>query len=465
MAEENKKKLQLRMPDAYVFLFMILVLAAVATYILPAGAYDREEVDGITRIIDGSYTTVESSPIGLVDFFLSLQIGYVNTASIIFMIIFTGAALKIVEETGAIKAGIYSAVRLTKGNPYFLVSLLVILFSLSGGIGVLSTQVIPFVLIGLLLCRAIKLDALVSVAITFGACFVGWSASFINPFTVGIAQTIAEVPLFSGVTVRFLLFSLFTLIYLGIVLFYVRTVLKSPNKSLSGILEPDDSYKEQLKTKFTLTQKIVLIFSLFVIAFYAYAVLNMGWGIDHMSAIVLIIAIGTALIARMEPDDFIKNFMSGASGIVYGAFVVGISNAIIVVLEEGLIIDTIVFGLSEFMQILPYGLAATGMLITNSLLNFFIPSGSGQAFVVMPIMTPIADMVDVTRQTAIQSYQLGDGFSSMIFPTSGPLMASLSVAGLAYGTWLRWMFPIFILFMVISIVVMILGTYLEWGPL
>lgn len=469
---EKNKKSKLKMPDTYVFLFLVLLVAAIATYILPAGSYDREEIDGITRIIGGTYSNVESSPVGVIDFLLALHSGYVNTGSIIFMIIFTGAALKVVEETGAVRAGIFSAIRLTNSNPYILIIFMTIIFGVAGGIGILSTQVIPFVLIGVILCRAIKLDAMVAVAITFGASYVGWAASFINPFTVGIAQTIAEVPLFSGVIVRLTVFIIAITIYLIFILYYVRLIINNPKKSLTNengqmINNSDHQNIESsnFDEKFTITHKLIILFSLLVIAFYAYAVLNMGWGIDHMSAIVILIALGSAVIGRMGPNKFVKHFMEGAQGIIYGALVVGISNAIIIVLEDGSIVDTIVYGLTQFMIALPSSMAAVGMFIANTFINFFIPSGSGQAFVTMPIMTPVADMVNITRQTAVQAYQFGDGFSNMIFPTSGPLMASLAIAGVSYGKWLKWIAYPMVAFVILSIVVLVLATIFEWGPL
>src|SRR5690606_8029001 len=205
--ENNRKsKWKWEMPDTYVILLFVLLLAAAATYIVPAGTFEREVVEEVERVVPNTYSETEQNPTGFMDIFLALQSGMVQSGGLIFLVLFAGGAFEVVERSGAIKGGILRAVNKTRGKEFWLIALVSILFALGGAVGAVANSIIPFVAIGLIIARALKLDAIVAVSITFGATFAGFNVGFLNPYTVGIAQSIADVPLFSGMMLRILAF-------------------------------------------------------------------------------------------------------------------------------------------------------------------------------------------------------------------------------------------------------------------
>ncbi|MGM9921190.1 MAG: YfcC family protein [Bhargavaea sp.] len=463
MEEVNKKK-RWEMPDTYVILFAVLLLAVVLTYIVPAGSFERETVEGVERVVSGTYSQTEGNPAGFMDLFLALQQGMVESGDLIFLVLFAGGAFEIIERSGAIRGGILRAVNVTKGKEFWLIALISILFALGGAVGAVANSVIPFVAIGLIIARALKLDALVAVAITFGATFAGFNVGFLNPYTVGVAQTIAEVPLFSGMGLRIMAFVLIVGVTIWYTWRYANRVLDDPSKSLIGVLD-DQNQEDSLEAPFTSRHKLILSFAGIALAFFVFATIKMGWTINHMAAFFIFIGLVSGIIAGMNYNQLTMAFMEGCKNLVYGALIIGVARAILIVMENAYILDTLVHALSVPLETLPPVLAALGMFAANGALNFLVPSGSGQAMIAMPILTPLADMLGITRQVAVQAFQFGDGFTNSIFPTSGPLMASLAVAGVAWIKWFKWMLPLFGIWVLIAIVMLSAGVLMNWGPI
>ncbi|WP_399628955.1 YfcC family protein [Sporosarcina sp. SG10008] len=462
---DNKKvKRKWEMPDTYVILFLVLLLAVIATYITPAGSFDREEVNGIERVIPNTYSEVENNSAGLMDIFLALQSGMVQSGSLIFLVLFAGGAFEVIERSGAIKGGILRAVNKTQGKEFWLIAIISLLFALGGAVGAVANSVIPFVAIGIIIARALRLDAIVAVAITFGATFAGFNVGFLNPYTVGIAQSIAGLPLFSGMTLRIITF----IVIVGITIFYTwryaKKILDDPSKSLIGILEYSDDYKGDLIAPFTVRHKLILSFVGLALLFFVFATIQFKWSIDHMAAFFIIIGLVSGIISGMNYNKVAHVFLEGCQKLVYGALIIGVARAILIIMENAQILDTAVYALAIPLETLPPVLAALGMFVANAALNFLVPSGSGQAMIAMPILSPLADMVGVTRQVAVQAFQFGDGFTNSIFPTSGPLMASLAVAGVSWIKWAKWMFPLFLIWCAIAVVMLVVGVLIGWGP-
>ncbi|WP_438296653.1 YfcC family protein [Sporosarcina sp. FA15] len=462
---DNKKvKRKWEMPDTYVILFLVLLLAVIATYITPAGSFDREEVNGIERVIPNTYSEVENNSAGLMDIFLALQSGMVQSGSLIFLVLFAGGAFEVIERSGAIKGGILRAVNKTQGKEFWLIAIISLLFALGGAVGAVANSVIPFVAIGIIIARALRLDAIVAVAITFGATFAGFNVGFLNPYTVGIAQSIAGLPLFSGMTLRIITF----IVIVGVTIFYTwryaKKILDDPSKSLIGVLENSGDSEGELIAPFTVRHKLILSFVGLALLFFVFATIQFKWSIDHMAAFFIIIGLVSGIISGMNYNKVAHVFLEGCQKLVYGALIIGVARAILIIMENAQILDTAVNALAIPLETLPPVLAALGMFVANAALNFLVPSGSGQAMIAMPILSPLADMVGVTRQVAVQAFQFGDGFTNSIFPTSGPLMASLAVAGVSWIKWAKWMFPLFLIWCAIAVVMLVVGVLIGWGP-
>ncbi|MEK4538548.1 Na+/H+ antiporter NhaC family protein [Peribacillus sp. FSL K6-1552] len=462
---KTERRFTLKMPDTFVLLFIILLLSALATYLVPAGQFERKVADGLSVVVPGTYHSVEGSTIGIMDILLSLQTGMIESASIIFLVLFIGGLMEVIEVTGSIKAGVMSAIEKTKGNEFILIAVITILFALGGAVGAVANSVIAFVSIGMIIAKALRLDPIIAVAITFGATFAGFNVGFINPYSVGIAHKIAELPLFSGLLFRVIVFIVIVAVTIWYTWRYAKKVLKNPNNSILSNLQFDANGNENdLQSKFTNKHKAILIFIGLAFAFMVYATLQFKWTLDHMSAYFFGIAIVVGLIGKIHYNQFVTHFIKGAEKLLYGALIVGAARAILVILEQGKILDTIVYSLSNLFTDLSPITATLAMFISNTVISVVVPSGSGQAVIIMPIITPLADMLGITRQVAVQTYLFGDGFTNSIMPTSGPLMASLAIAGVPYIKWFKWMLPLFLIWVGIAIITLVIGVLINWGP-
>lgn len=460
----KEKKRKLEAPDTYVILLLVLLIAVVATYLVPAGSFEREVIDGVEQVVPNTYEKVNKNPANLMDIFLALQQGMVESGSIIFLVLFAGGMFEVIERSGAIRAGILRAVDQTKGKEFLLIATVSMIFALGGAIGAVANSVIPFVAIGLIIARALRLDAIIAVAITFGAAFAGFNVGFLNPYTLGIAQSIADVPLFSGMIFRVIVFVIIVGVTIHYTWRYAKKVLSDPNKSIVGVLEMDESETlEQMD--FTVRHKLILLFTGVAFAFFVFATIQWEWGMDHMAALFILIGIVAGIIASMNYNEITKVFLEGCTKLVYGALIIGVARAILIVMENAHILDSFVHALSIPLTNFPPVIAAIGMFIANTILNFFVPSGSGQAMIAMPILTPLADMLGVTRQVAVQAFQFGDGFTNAIFPTSGVLMACLAIAGVSWAKWARWLLPLFIIWVIIAIIMLTIAVLINWGPI
>ncbi|GGC96020.1 hypothetical protein GCM10007216_28510 [Thalassobacillus devorans] len=345
-----------------------------------------------------------------------------------------------------------------------MIAVVSVLFALGGAVGAVANSVIPFVAIGVIIARALKLDAIVAVAITFGATFAGFNVGFLNPYTVGIAQSIADIPLFSGMLLRVIAFVVIVGATIMYTWFYAKKVLEDPGKSLIGVLDAEQGSKGELTAPFTGRHKVILSFVGISLLFFIFATIQYEWTIDHMAAFFIIIGLVSGVIAGMNYNKLAITFLEGCQKLVYGALIIGVARAILIVMENAAILDTFVHALSIPLEGLSPVFAALGMFVANGAMNFLVPSGSGQAMIAMPILSPLADMIGVTRQVAVQAYQFGDGFTNSIFPTSGPLMASLAVAGVSWIKWAKWMLPLLLIWTVIAIAMLVIAVMIGWGP-
>ena len=457
----GKKKWEF--PDTYVIVFAVLLMAVAATYIVPAGTFDREETDGVTTVISGTYENVEADPAGFMDIFMSVQTGMVESAGLIFLVLFAGGMFEIINKSGAIHTGIYSAIDKMRGKEFLLIATIITLFALGGAVGALANSVIPFVAIGVLLVKALKLDALVAVAITFNAAFIGFSTGFLNPYTVGIAHNIAELPLFSGMVFRLIAFVLLVGATIWYTWRYCRKILADPSRSLIGT-ETGGEDELDFDETFTGRHKMILVWTAAALMFFVFAVVQFQWTTDHMAAFFVIIGLVAGIIAGMNYNTIALTFLEGCKNLVYGALIIGLARAVLVIMENGQILDTLVSALSQPLSALPPIATALGMFIMNSIFNFFVPSGSGQAAIMMPIQTPLADMIGITRQVSVLAFQFGDGFSNSLYPTSGPLMASLAVAGVSWIKWAKWFLPLFLIWTGIAFVLLTIAVLINLGP-
>ncbi|ACB86223.1 YfcC family protein [Natranaerobius thermophilus] len=458
-----------KIPHVYVLIFCIIIFSAIATYIVPAGNFEREVVDGTEMVVPGSYETVESTPVGLFGILKAIPNGMIEMGLIIFFIFIVGGAFSILKGTGAIDAAIGTVAKKVQGKEGLLIPVLMTVFALLAASMGLLEEFLPFIVPIVMLCLALGFDSITGVAIVMVGAGSGFAAAFANPFTLGVAQGIADVPMFSGMAFRIPLFILVLTVSILYVYRYASKIKENPE--LSPVYEIDQKRGEDERISLddleslTLNHKLVLATMLLGFMILLYGVIQQGWYIVEIAALFLGMGIVGGLIGKIKPDDIAEYFIDGAKAMVMGALVVGLARGILEVLTAGQIIDTILFALSNAVEGLPGVFAAMGMFVFQTFLNILVPSGGGQAALTMPIMAPLSDLIDVSRQTAVLAYQLGDGFTNMITPTLGPLLAALALAGVSWEKYAKWILPLIGILSVIGLGAVTLAHMIQLGPI
>ncbi|MFC4206329.1 YfcC family protein [Vreelandella malpeensis] len=455
------------MPDVFIILFAFMVLVLIASYLIPAGTYERSTQGGLTQVDTESFRFIDAAPLNAMDLFTAMHNGLVNASTLVFLILIVGGVLKVIESTGAISAGIYKLLRLAKGRQNVLILIFCTTFATLASVGVGANLAIAFIPIGLFLARSMKLDPVVGVAIIFLGSYAGFGAGVFDPTVTVTGQTIAELPLFSGVLYRAAIFVVFLAITAAYICRYARLVKQDPAASVMGAAAFEgialDGQPEQ-NAPFTRTHKWVLALFVFGFGFFLFGAFNHGWGIPQLSATFIMMGIATALIARISPNTFIQRLMSGAREVLYGALVVGVAAAVIVLLRQAQLIDTLVHAVATSLDGHGKIVAMEFLYLFNLVFNGLITSGTGQAAIVMPIMVPIGDMLEVTRQATFITFKLGDAVTNIITPLSGTLMACLAIARVSYVEWFKFVWPLVLLWIVTGGLFVAVAVAIDIGP-
>lgn len=457
-------KLIQKFPDTITIILVITVLFIGLTWVIPAGEFDRTITNNTEKIIAGSYKHVASSPQGIKAFLEAPIKGFISASQIIAFVFLVGGAFSIINLTGAINAGLFNVIQFSQKRPkhkIFIVPFLVVLFSFAGATFGMSEEILIFILITVPMAKVMGYDAIVGAAIPIVGTGVGFGGAFSNPFTIGIAQGIAQIPIFSGMEYRIFVWFVLTTCACAVITHYAIKIEKNPQKSLlSGITDEKESNQEVPDFKLDGRRKIIL-YALFASIFILiYGVSNYDWYINEIAALFLALAIFVAIIYRMSMSTAIDAFVLGAKDMMTAALVIGLAKGLLIIAQEGKIIDTILNSIVAITQNTPTAVSAECIFFFQSFLNFFIPSGSGQASLTMPIIIPICDASEISRQMAVLTFQLGDGFTNLIIPTSGVTMGALSLAKIPYSKWFKWMLPRMLVFLIASMLLILPPLYL-----
>ena len=461
----------IKVPHTLVIIFSIIILMAIATYIVPGGSYDRviADVNGQSKtvVLNGSFHYVENEAQGLFSVMQAPISGLEQSAEIIAFLFIVCGAFSLITRTKAIDSAIAKVVSIFKGNELLIIPIIFTLFSLGGATFGMTEEAIPFITILTPLMLALGFDSILAVGISYLGCIVGFATAMLNPFTVGIAQSIAEITLFSGVVYRSILWVITTIVGIIFLMIYARRIKKNPQ--LSPMYKLDEEKRKKLnkseneEVKFTLSHKIIIASIGVCLAVIIWGVLRKGFWIPEIAAVFLITGIFAGIVGGLKADEMADAFVAGAKDMIGAAMVIGFARAIVIIAENSQIIDTILYGLSSFIGKLPSLLAACVMLPVQMFINFFVISGSGQAALTMPILAPLGDLLDISRQTTVLIFQLGDGFSNAIFPTSGVLMACLGMAGIPYSKWFKWILPLQIILFALGIIFITCAMMIGWA--
>ncbi len=451
-------------PHAFVILCGILALITILTWIVPAGQFTREMVDGRNVVVPGSFQYVESKPVGFMEMFESIPRGISNGVALITMIFTIGAAVGLVDSTGAIKAAVVGMTKKLgdKGSKYILIAL-ILYFVFIGAFPSMLEGVIPFVPICIGIALMLGYDVLTGIAVVIVSDVVGWAAGPTNMWTVGNAQAIGGLPLFSGIEYRLFTMVVFAVITIAYIVNYAEKVKKDPTRSYCYGMNTDDlgvNLSEQLE--FTGRRKLVLLTFIITIFLVVIGSLQWGWGLTEMSAVYLICGIICGIIAGFKSGEIADKMLAGAQTVFVAAMAIGIARAISIVMEDGLIIDTFVYYLSEVVSVLPSAVVGIAMFIVQIIINFFVPSGSSQALVTMPILMPLAEITGISKQITILAFQFGDGLSNLAFPTMGALIACLACGKISFDVWFKFIWKYLIIIFIAACALLIGATLIGY---
>ena len=447
-----------RVPDSLVLIFALIVLAQIASYVLPAGEFER---DG-RRVVPGSYRAVDAEPLPPLAFLTSIPDGLAAAQEIIFFVFLAGGVISVVRATGAVDALIGAAIGRLASRPAWLVAGMVGLFALGSSTVGMAEEYMPFVPILVTMCLALKLDAVVAVGIVYVGAGVGYACAALNPFTVLIAQDIAGLPLTSGQVARWGLLVVCAAVGVHHILRYAARLRSDPASSLVAGVDYSTGFDLPADVGFTARRLAVVLVFAGGIGVFVYGVAVLGWYLTELSAVFLGIGLIAAAAGGLGPDPAARAFLRGAGEMTATALLIGFARTIEVVLSDARVIDTIVNGLAGSLAALPAHAAALGMLGVQTVCNLFIPSGSGQAYVTMPIMAPLADVTGVTRQTAVLAYQFGDGFTNMLVPTNALLMGMLALARIPYQRWAAFVVPLLIKLYLVAAIALVAAVELGY---
>ncbi len=518
-----------KVPHTYVIIFSLIALCAFLTLVIPGGEFERElvTVNGVERevIKSDSFHFVESNP-QTWQIFSAFFDGFVNTANIIAFILMIGGAFWILNESKSIDIGIYSFLRFAKkwerskflkklGVNNIILTGIMLIFSLFGAVFGMSEETIAFTIIFVPLAISMGYDSIVGVSLCFVAAALGFAGAFLNPFTVGIAQGLSNIPLFSGIEYRIFMWVVINLVGFTFILRYAAKIHKNPEKSL--VYEEDKYWRNkneetsvevQFNTplmawiSFVILAVVLVLFSFtypmttlkignsevqfpavpistaifilsgiltlrktvhyyiltllsFTIVFLIIGVMGYNWYVMEIATLFLALGIFSGIAVGKSANDITKSFIEGAKDILSAAMVVGLAGGIIVILEDGRIIDTILYYLSQSMADLGKVGSISVMYMIQTFLNIFIPSGSGKAALTMPMMSQFSDLIGISRQATVIAFQLGDGFTNMITPTSGVLIGVLGIAKIPYEKWFKWVAPFIVILTILGFLLLL----------
>jgi len=454
--------------DSLVLIFSFIVFAQLLSYVVPQGQFDRvpyPDNPDRSMVVADTYDAISADQevtLPAWHFLVGVTKGLADAQDIIFLIFIVGGVIEILRKSGAIDAALHRSVAKLGHSPWILIAGCFAMFSLGSYTIGMGEEYVPLIPIIVTMTLAMRMDAVVAMGMVWVPYGIGWGCAGINPFGVLIAQNIAGVPLTSGWEFRLVMLLVFLALGFHHVYRYAMKVQRDPSESYVADIDYSSGFEIPDDIRMTGPRIAILLVFLFGLIAFVYGAANHHWFIVELNAIFFGIGLIAAAIARIGPGETSRTFLEGCAKMTAPALIVGFARAIAIVLEDGQIIDSIVMSIASLLESMPPDVSAVGMLIVQSITNFFIPSGTGQAFVTMPIMSPLATLTGVPQQTAVLAFQFGDGFTNMIVPTSALVMGALALGKVPYTAWFRFVAPLMLKILVLAAVFIVLSIHV--GP-
>jgi uncharacterized ion transporter superfamily protein YfcC len=487
-----KQNRTFRLPHTLVLIFIMLLGVYLLSLLIPSGEFRRVKkiFQGVERqvTLPGTYRQIDKNYLGPEWLVIAPVRGFADGVLIISLVFIFGGVFAVLQKTGAIEAGIQRLSAFFAGRrklKRLVIPVLMIVFSLAGSTYGMSEESIPFVLIFIPLAISLGYDSIVGVSIPFLGAAAGFAAACFNPFTVGIAQGFSDLPLYSGLGYRLVLWILSTVIIVAYVMVYAEKVRKNP--ALSPVHELDRSRSTDAAAPSSAPdrdrpigsaqdgrmigavhpwgwpQKSVLLILAAGMVLLVFGIMVEKWYMEEIAALFLAMGILSGFAGRLTPSRMAESFVAGARDMMNVAFIIACGRAVLIVLQQALVLDTILFYSASLIASVPRLLTAQIMFLTQSVINFFIHSGTAQAALTMPVMAPLSDLIGITRQTTVLSFQLCE-FINPILPTSAVTMGVLGVARIPWEKWAKWFLPLMLLLMIFSLLALIPPVLANWGP-
>lgn len=454
------------MPHVFIILFIIMLFVAVLSYVVPSGSYERltDEATGISVIDPDTFRYVENeTPITFMDYFEAVYNGFVNGAAIMGTLFISSGVIYLLEVSGAFGAGIHAILKRTKGKEFSVVCIFYTIFVVFGVLGY-GEAAYPFYPLAVTIGFALGYDRLVGTALAIVGSTVGFTAGLMNTFTTGVAQQIVGLPLFSGIGFRAAGLAVFYVIGLAGLGSYCRRIKKNPEASLVSaeyLTQKQEDHTAGME-EMNARRALGLLIFLAVIVIQGYGCIRLGWSFPQIAAIYLIMGVLLTLIFRIGPSEACGLFCQGAVRVFAAAFAVGMAQAVVVLLNQACIMDTIVHGMSLLLENKSAILALLIIFVFVTLFNFLVVSGSGKAVIVMPILQPLGNILHINQQVLVLAYQYGDGITNSFWP--GSSLVQLSMCGVDYGTWIRFCWKIYLSLIGSAFVLVMIACGIGYGP-
>lgn len=470
MSEQPNRTLEKKKsaPNPIVIIICIILVSALASYIVPAGVFDRvvDPNSGRTVVDPSSFQYTEQNPTSLFDLFKSLTLGLQAASDIIAFLFIIGGAFGVMEATGAIKSAMGTLVLKMRGRELLLVPVCMFIFSCGSAFAANEEEYLAFLPLILSICLAMGFDSLTALGIVFGSTGAGIASGCTNAFTVGVAQGIAGLPIFSGIELRLVALAVLYIINVTFVTLHARKVKANPQSSSMYELDRarSDTFEVNEEERMTGRHKLVLLIFVATVAALVFGVIQYGFYIDELAALFLIMGVVAGFAGSLRPGEIADSFVKGCHNMLFPCIMVGFCKATTIILTDALIMDTVIHFLAGLLSGIPAVLTACGMFLIQAIFNLLVPSGSGQAAITMPIMAPLADLVGITRQTAVLAFQFGDASTNCITPASGMTMSALAIAGVPLNKWWKFFVPLVLIWWGVAIVFLIFATLAGYGP-
>ena len=455
-------------PNTYVIIILMMIVAVLLTWIIPSGEFERvkDEVSKQSIIIPGTFKYIENNPISLFKIPVYIMKGLAKASDIVFLVIIVGGAFNIIIETGMFQSFAGRLTKVFSNKEVLIIPAFSTMFALACTTMGVNTF-IGFAPIAVIIARSIGYDAIVGVSMVALGGAIGFSTGTFNPFTTGVAQSLAGLPIFSGLGYRFVCLVVFLIVTNIYIIWYAKKIKANPESSVVYEMEQENKkieVSEKQHDKIEGRHYLVLLIVIACFVLLVYGSQNWKWKLQENAAMFIWMGVLSGFAYGFGPSKIAEEFTKGAKKLVYGALMIGMANGISLILTDGKILDTTVQYLGGLLVTLPSYLQAAGMFLMQLLINGLITSGSGQAAATMPIMLPVADIIGITKQTTVLAFNFGDGLSNYILPTSSALMGFIAMVGISYSNWMKFMWKLFLIWIVVGAILVIVANSINYGP-